>query len=67
MLQIICSGFNSSCGLDCTFSSYSNKVNSYSGGGIPSETCVKVLAFTGNGKSSTIQTLLDAPPVFQPT
>ena len=26
-----------------------------------------VAPFTGNGKSSTIQTLLVAPPVFQPT
>ena len=37
----------------------------YSGGGIPSETCVKVEALIGNGKSSTIQTSLVAPPVFQ--
>ena len=39
----------------------------YSGGGIPSDTCVKVEALIGNGKSSTIQTLLVAPPVFQDT
>ncbi|MBS1267514.1 MAG: hypothetical protein MAG458_00216 [Nitrosopumilus sp.] len=39
----------------------------YSGGGIPSETCVNVLALIGNGKSSTIQTLLVAPPVFHET
>ena len=36
----------------------------YSGGGIPSDTCVKVEALIGNGKLSTIQTSLVAPPVF---
>ena len=54
-------------GLSVIFSSYFNNSNLYSGGGIPSETCVYVAPFTGNGKSSTIQTLLTAPPVFQPT
>ncbi len=39
----------------------------YSGGGIPSETCVKVEAFIGNGKPSTTQTSLVAPPVFHET
>ena len=38
-----------------TSSSYSNSSNLYSCGGIPSDTCVHVLALTGNGNSSTIQ------------
>ena len=53
-------------GLSVTPSEYSSSTNSYSVGGMPSDTCVNVFAFIGNGNSSTIQILLDAPPVFHP-
>ena len=59
-------GITSANGSSVTPSLYSSSMNSYSVGGIPSDTCVYVFAFIGNGNSSTIQTLLDAPPVFHP-
>ena len=54
-------------GLSVTPRSYSSSSNLYSCGGMPSETCVQVLAFTGNGKPSTTQIRLTCPPVFHVT
>ena len=48
------------------FSAYSYNSNLYSCGGAPSVTCSHVLAFTGNGNSSTTHIWLVLPPDFQP-
>ena len=49
-----------------TFSLYSCNSNLYSCGGGFSVTCSHVLAFTGNGNSSTTHIWLVLPPDFQP-